>query len=92
MSSKNNHNNYKRNIAHNKAIKQIADELNISESVIKIIVKRFFMAVKKLLIKNEEINIKGFFSINLRTHYKKKVIKSNKSINLRRRKNIKKYK
>ena len=91
MISNNSHNNHKRNIAHDKAIKQIAEELNINESVIKIIIKQFFMAIKRLVIKNEEINIKGFFSINLRTHYKKKVIESNKTINLRRRKNIKKY-
>lgn len=84
-------NKHRKNIAHNKAIKEIAEHYNINESVVKIIIRRFFLGLKKLMIKNEEINIKGLFSLNLSSHYKKKVLKHGKGINLRKRKNSKKY-
>jgi len=88
--SSSSHNKHKKNRAHNKAIKEIAETYGISESVVKIIIRRFFLALKKLMIKNEEINIKGLFSLDLSSYYKKKVKKHGKSINLRKRKNMKK--
>jgi hypothetical protein len=59
--------------------------------VIHLIVKNFFASLRRLTKRNEEINIQGFFSLNLTTHFKNKLKKEGKNTNLRRRKNKKQY-
>jgi len=56
-----------------------------------LIVKNFFASLRRLTKRNEEINIQGFFSLNLTTHFKNKLKKEGKNTNLRRRKNKKQY-
>ena len=42
--------------------------------------------LRSLMFRNEEINIKGFFTLKLSPYYKKKVEKEGKDIKIRKRK------
>ncbi len=81
----------KKNYRHKKIIIQISKETGLNEQVIRLIIKKFYFGLKKTLLNNEEVNIKGFFKIKLKTHYKNKIKKLGKEINLRPRKNKKQY-
>ena len=84
------HSNHKKNVIHNRAIKQIAKEYDLDESLVKTVIKQFFLAMIKLMIRNEEINIKGLFALNLSPHSKRKIKKYGKKYNFRKRRSNKK--
>ena len=80
----------RRKYKHSNIVKEIAKELDMHPKVVHLIIKNFFNGLRKLISRNEEINIKGFFILKLGPHYKKRVKKEGKNINLRKRKE-KKY-
>jgi len=81
----------RRRYRHTKIVKQISEETGIDQKVVHLIIKKFYYGLRKLILKNEEINIKGFFKLKLSRYYKKKVEKYGKNIDLRPRKNKKQY-
>ena len=81
-----------KNYKHSKIIIEISKKLEISPSVVNIVITQFYNGMRKLLKNNEEINIKGYFKFKMLKHYKKKILKNGKSINLRNRKDKKTYK
>ena len=81
----------KKKYKHKEIINQISKETGLNEQIIRLIIKKFYFGLKKTLLNNNEINIKGFFKIKLKTHYKNKIKKLGKEINLRPRKNKKQY-
>ncbi len=74
---------------HSRIIKQISKEINMDPKVVHLIVRKFYFGIRKLIFRNEEINIQGFFILKLSSHYKKKIKKHGKEINLRKRKDQK---
>jgi len=80
-----------KNYKHSKVITEISKKLNIDPAVVNIVITQFFNGLRKNLKKNNEINIKGFFKIKMLKHYKNKILKEGKDINLRRRKDKKTY-
>ena len=81
----------KKRYRHRKIVILVSKESGIDERVVHLVIKRFYSGLKKLLLRNEEVNIKGFFKLVLTSHYKNKVKKQGKSVNLRPRKNKKQY-
>ena len=81
----------KKRYRHRKIVILVSKETGIDERVVHLVIKRFYSGLKKLLLRNEEVNIKGFFKLVLTSHYKNKVKKQGKSVNLRPRKNKKQY-
>ena len=65
-------------------IKRISEETDYRPETIRKIIKHFFLGVRKIMLKNGEINIKGAFLLTLKPFYKKKVLE-NPDINLRKR-------
>jgi len=72
-------------------IELIAEKKGMKKEVVDIIIKNFYSAIRSLLLRNEELNIKGLFRLVFRTHFKKKIEQKGKNINLRIRKQQKKY-
>ena len=81
----------KKRYRHRKIVILVSKETGIDERVVHLVIKRFYSGLKKLLLRNEEVNIKGFFKLVLTSHYKNKVKKQGKTVNLRPRKNKKQY-
>lgn len=81
----------RRHYRHNKIVTQISEETGIDPKVVHLIIKKFYFGLKSLLLKNEEINIKGYFKIVLSKYFKDKIQEYGKDINLRKRKNKKNY-
>ena len=79
----------RRKYKHKRIIEQISEETGLDPKIIHLIIKKFYFGLRQLLLRNEEINIKGFFVLKLSTYYKRKIKKESKTINLRRRKNQK---
>ena len=63
----------KKKYKHKEIINQISKETGLNEQIIRLIIKKFYFGLKKTLLNNNEINIKGFFKIKLKTHYKNKL-------------------
>jgi hypothetical protein len=80
-----------RNYKHSKAVKEIADKYDVHPSVVNIVLVSFFNGLRKLLKRNEDIHIKGYFRITMRKYYRDKVRKLGKSYNPRARKHKKRY-
>jgi len=74
---------------HSIIVNKIAKEVNLDRKVIHLIVRKFFNGLRVLMLRNEEINIQGFFILKLSSYYKKKIEKNGKNINLRRRRDQK---
>lgn len=74
---------------HRKIVNEIAEKTDLDPRLIHLIIRKFYDGMRKLMKRNEEINIQGFFVIKLSTHYKKQVNKKGKNINLRKRKDQK---
>lgn len=81
----------KKRYRHRQIVTQVSKETGIPERVIHIVIKKFYKGMKSLLLRNEEINIKGFFKLVLTSHYKNKVKKYGKTVKLRKRKDQKQY-
>lgn len=71
---------------HSDIVNQVAKETGIDRRVVHLIIRKFYDGLRKLIKRNEEINIKGFFILKLGHHYKKKIEKLGKDTNLRPRK------
>jgi len=76
----------KKNWKNTKIVKEISENTGIHPKVIHIVIRRFFLVCRSLMLKNEEINIKGYFKLKLSNKYKKIVNEKGKNINLRIRK------
>ena len=83
--------NTKKRYNHGKMVKLIAEKKGMKREVVDIIIKNFYSTIRSLLLRNEEVNIKGLFKLVFRTHLKKKIDHNGKNINLRIRKQQKKY-
>lgn len=83
--------NTKKRYNHGKMIELIAEKKGMKREVVDIIIKNFYNTIRSLLLRNEEVNIKGLFKLVFRTHFKKKIEQKGKNINLRIRKQQKKY-
>ena len=79
-----------RNYKHSKIIQKISKKLDINPIVVNIVIVQFYNGLRDALKNNKEINIKGYFKIKMLKHYKKKLINGT-AINLRKRKDKKKY-
>ena len=79
----------KKKYKHSRIVKQISEETGLHPKIIHLIIRKFYFGLRQLLLRNEEVNIKGFFVLKLSTYYKEKIKKENKTINLRKRKNQK---
>jgi len=75
----------KKQYHHNKVVLKISEELGIPPQVVGIIIKKFFLGMRKLMFRNEEINIKGFFMLKLTTQAKNKLKKFGKNYKLYKR-------
>lgn len=76
---------------HRKLVDKVAKETNLDPRIVHLIIRKFYDGIRKLLSRNEEVNIPGLFTLTLRGFYKKKVLKEGKGINLRKRKDQKTY-
>lgn len=76
-----------RKYRHSLIVDKISKETGLDRKVVHLIIRKFYDGLRKLMLRNEEINIKGFFTLKLSSHYRRKVEKEGKSINLRKRKN-----
>jgi len=74
---------------HSKIIAEISKKTDLDPKVVHLIIRKFYFGLRQLMLRNEEINIKGFFVLKLSSHYKRKVKKESKNINLRKRKDKK---
>ena len=74
---------------HSRIVAEIAKEKDLDPRIVHLIIRKFYAGLRSLMIKNEEINIKGFFIIKLSKSFKDKVDKKGKDINLRKRKDQK---
>jgi len=79
----------KKKYKHKRIVAEISDKLNLDPRVVHLIIRKFYFGLRKLMQRNEEINIQGFFIIRLSKFYKKKIEKEGKGINLRKRKDQK---
>ena len=82
----------KKNWKNTKIVKEISENTGIHPKVIHIVISRFFLVCRSLMLKNEEINIKGYFKLKLSNRYKKIVKEKGKDTNLRIRKDSAKRK
>lgn len=80
---------FRKKYKHSKIVAEIAEKTDLDPRIIHLIIRKFYSGLRKLIKRNEEINIKGFFIIKLSAHYKKKIEKKGKNINLRKRKDQK---
>jgi nucleoid DNA-binding protein len=74
---------------HSKIVAKISEDTGLDSKLIHLIIRKFYYGLRELMLRNEEINIKGFFILKLSPFYKRKIEKESKNINLRRRKNQK---
>ena len=79
----------KRKYKHSDIVKQIAEELDMHPKVVHLIIRKFYDGLRKLISRNEEVNIKVFFILKLAAGYKIRLKKEGKHINLRKRKDKK---
>ena len=79
----------KKKYKHRKIINRISEEKNLDPKLVHLIINKFYLGMRKLMLKNKEINIKGFFIIKLSKESKIKIKKLGKNINLRKRKDQK---
>lgn len=66
-------------------VDKIAKETGYPKEVINIVIKHFFISIRRLLKRNKEINIKGHIVFKLRSYYRKKLEKKGPNVNLRPR-------
>ena len=78
-----------RKYKHSRIVKEVSNQLGIDKRVVHLIIRKFYTGLRKLMLRNEEINIKGFFILKLSPHSKRKIKKEGKNINLRKRKDQK---
>jgi nucleoid DNA-binding protein len=76
-----------RKYRHSLIVDEISKKTGLNRKVVHLIIRKFYDALRKLMFRNEEININGFFILKLSSYYKRKVEKEGKGINLRKRKN-----
>jgi len=81
----------KKKYYHRKLVEEVAKQTNLDPKVVHLIIRKFYDGVRKLLMRNEEVNIQGFFTLTLRNFYKKKILSEGKNFNLRKRKDQKTY-
>lgn len=70
---------------HQMIVTSLSKKLKVPESVINLVIRQFFLGIRKVMYKNGDINIFGLFKIKMKKSYRKKVI-NNPDINLRKRK------
>jgi len=80
---------FRRKYRHSKIVAEIAERTNLDPRIIHLIIRKFYGGLRKLMQRNEEINIQGFFIIKLFKPYKKIVEQKGKKVNLRKRKDQK---
>lgn len=80
-----------RNYKHSKVVKEIAEKYGVHPNVVNIVIRSFFNGLRRMLKRNDEVHIKGYFKITMKPHYKRKLKKLGKSINMRSRKHKKRY-
>lgn len=56
-------------------MKRLSKETGYNPETIRLIIKYFFIGVRRIMKRNGEISIHGLFKIILRPYYKKKVLK-----------------
>jgi len=78
-----------RKYRHSLIVNKISKKTGLDRRVVHLIIRKFYDGLRKLMMRNEEINIKGLFTLKLSSHYKRKVEKEGKDVNLRKRKNQK---
>jgi nucleoid DNA-binding protein len=78
-----------RRYRHSLIVDEISKKTGLDRKVVHLIIRKFYDGLRKLIFRNEEINIKGFFTLKLSPHYKCRVEKEGKGINLRKRKDQK---
>ena len=71
---------------HSEIVSQISKETGFHPKMINLVVRKFYYGMRSLMFRNEEINIKGFFTLKLSSYYRKKVEKEGKGIKIRKRK------
>lgn len=70
-------------------VEEISKQTGFSKEVVLIVIKYFFIAIKKLFKKNKEVNIKGHIVFKLRKYYREKLEKKGPNVNLRPKENNK---
>jgi nucleoid DNA-binding protein len=78
--------NFRRKYKHRKIINEIAEKTNLDPRIIHLIIRKFYGGLRKLLNRNEEVNIQGFFTLKLEKSKRKIIDEKGKGINLRKRK------
>lgn len=68
---------------HQQIVKEISKKLDMDIIVVHLIMRKFFDGLRKVIRRNQDINIKGLFTLILKSHYKRKLLKKGKNINLR---------
>ena len=68
---------------HQQIVKEISKTLDMDIIVVHLIIRKFFDGLRKVIRRNQDINIKGLFTIILKSHYKRKLLKRGRNINLR---------
>jgi len=74
---------------HSRIVAKVAKDTGLDPKVIHLIIRKFYFGLRQIMLRNEEINIKGFFVLKLSPYYKRKIKKESKNINLRKRKDQK---
>ena len=73
----------KRKYYHRQIVNEISKKLDIDPIVVHLIIRKFFNGLRKVINYNKDINIKGLFTIILKLHYKRKLFKKGRNVNLR---------
>ena len=80
---------FRKKYRHKKIVAEIVETTGLDPRIVHLIIKKFYAGLRKLMLRNEEINIQGFFIIKLSKSYRKIIDEKGKGVNLRRRKDQK---
>lgn len=80
---------FRRKYKHRKIISEIEEKTGLDPRIIHLIIRKFYGGLRKLLNRNEEVNIQGFFTLKLEKSKKKIIDEKGKGVNLRKRKDQK---
>jgi nucleoid DNA-binding protein len=75
----------KKSSRHKEIVTLISKRTGIKPGVVSLCVEHFFQGLRKLMLKNKDINIFGLFKLTMKAPYRKK---ADAGINLRIRKSI----
>ena len=74
---------FRRKYKHSKIISEIAEKTDLDPRIIHLIIRKFYGGLRKLMNRNEEINIQVFFTIQLEKSKKKIIAEKVKETSLR---------